>query len=72
MKQELKNEFNINSPQYHEINICDAYVYYCKIMTSIKNNEMVASKSYFEKHVFEYLSDYIIESKYIDVEWLMT
>jgi hypothetical protein len=71
MKQELKSVFNPNSPQYHEINICDAYVYYCKITTSMKNNEMIASKSYFEKHVFEYLSNYIIESKYIDVEWLM-
>ncbi len=72
MKQELKNEYVPNNPLYNEIAICDAYVYYCKLMSASKNQELIVNKSYFEKQVFEWLSDYIIETKYIDIGWLMS
>lgn len=55
------------------ITIYDAYVYYCKYVSELyKSNEKIVSKSYFEKYVLENLEEYVIDSKYISMEWVLS
>ena len=60
-----------------KISIYDAYIYYCNYSFGIhKTHEQNASKSYFEKYIYENLNAYIKEdndatnAKYIFFEWL--
>jgi hypothetical protein len=50
------------------ISIYDAYLYYCKYFSS-KN--LIVSKSYFEKHIFDTLEPYIIDYAFISIEWIL-
>ena len=52
------------------ISIYDAYVWYCKYFSDTKANHPLVSKSFFEKYVFETLSPYIIDDKFISVDWI--
>jgi hypothetical protein len=57
------------SPQIrNNVSIYDAYLFYCKHYSQTEYNQIV-SKSYFEKYIFESLSQYIIDSKFLSVEW---
>jgi hypothetical protein len=56
--------------QGKHISIYDAYTYYCKYFSCIPNKRFV-NKSYFEKYVFENLTDYIYEAKFIKSDWLL-
>jgi hypothetical protein len=53
------------------ISIYDAYILYCKYYAhderDIKHN--IVSKSYFEKYIYENLGDYIVDNKFISIEW---
>ena len=51
------------------ISIYDAYNYYCKFFSTV-NNKLIVSKSYFEKYVFDNLSEYIVDSKFINSDWI--
>jgi hypothetical protein len=54
-----------------KISIYDAYIFYCKYANQIhNNNEQIVSKSYFEKYVFENLVDFVVNSKYISMNWV--
>jgi hypothetical protein len=60
----------------HNISIYDAYNFYCKYHSSLNNDieniisrRMIVSKSYFEKYIFEHLSEYVIDSKFLAAEW---
>jgi len=53
------------------ISIYDAYIIYCKYFSSESNvHYHIVSKSYFEKYIFENLSDYVIDNKFISNEWI--
>jgi len=49
------------------ITIYDAYLFYCKYYSNIPDK--IVSKAYFEKFVFDNLTDYIIDDKFISVDW---
>ena len=55
------------------ISIYDAYYSYCKYHSSLNHDASVStqivSKSYFEKYIFENLSNYVVDSKFLSVEW---
>ena len=55
------------------ISIYDTYSYYCKYHSSLNHDNTVSnqivSKSYFEKYIFENLSNYVVDSKFLSVEW---
>jgi hypothetical protein len=53
------------------ISIYDAYEYYCKYYTSMQDKQNV-NKSYFEKYIFENLNEYIIDSNFINSDWIIT
>jgi hypothetical protein len=53
------------------ISIYDAYEYYCKYYTSMPDKQNV-NKSYFEKYIFENLSEYIIDSNFINSDWIIS
>ena len=54
------------------ISIYDAYIFYCKLYsTQHLHQKQIVSKSYFEKYVFDNLSEYIVESKFLSMEWYM-
>lgn len=72
---ELKQHI-INTSDYSnssvKISIYDAYIFYCKYAgQNHNNNEQIVSKSYFEKYLFENLFDFIVNSKYISMEWVI-
>lgn len=53
------------------ISIYDAYVMYCKYFSGESNvHYHIVSKSYFEKYIFEHLSEYVIDDKFISCEWI--
>jgi len=51
--------------------IYEAYKYYCKFSSNLNNSttKLIVSKSFFEKYVFDNLSQYIVDSKFISYEW---
>jgi len=49
------------------LSIYDAYNYYCKFYSG----KQIVNKSYFEKYVFENLSEYVLDSKFIMADWLI-
>lgn len=64
------------------ISIYDAYLFYCKyhslndtnVQHHNQNNnhqKQIASKSYFEKYVFDNYNEYIVESKFLSADWYM-
>lgn len=55
----------------NNISIYEAYRFYCKYYSNIhqSSNKLIVSKSYFEKYVFDNLSQYIIDSKFLSYEW---
>jgi len=53
------------------IAIYDAYIFYCKSHSCIQDKTYVqiVSKAYFEKFVFDNLTDYVIADKFISMDW---
>ena len=52
------------------ISIYDAYRFYCKYYSNLNTvNKLIVSKAYFEKYVFDNLSQYIVDSKFLSYEW---
>lgn len=67
----LDNIKNSNPCSRNNTSIYDAYKYYCKFSSNMDNTatKLIVSKSFFEKYVFDNLSQYIIDSKFISYEW---
>ncbi len=65
-------DFNIECTQIlnWNISIYDAYIYYCKYITSNYPLNQIVSKLYFEKYIFDNFNEYIVESKYISMDWI--
>jgi hypothetical protein len=65
-------DFNIECSEITNwnISIYDAYRYYCKYITSNYPLNQIVSKSYFEKYIFENFNEYIVESKFISMDWI--
>ena len=59
-----------NTSGYSNISIYDAYVWYCKYYSEKKQNNMLVSKSYFERYIIEYIGRYVIDNKFISMEWV--
>ena len=61
----------VQSPSVRSnISIYDAYRFYCKYYSNLNTvNKLIVSKAYFEKYVFDNLSQYIIDSKFLSYEW---
>jgi hypothetical protein len=53
------------------ISIYDAYTFYCKYFSCLPNKRFV-NKGYFEKYVFDHMSEYVNDDKFIRAEWLST
>jgi hypothetical protein len=63
----------VQSPSLRSnISIYDAYRYYCKYYSNLNTiNKLIVSKAYFEKYVFDNLSQYIVDSKFLSYEWYL-
>lgn len=86
LKENLKNKYENNvtdsfrasSPSQNNIfnmklSIYDMYIFYCEFASNThNNNEQIVSKSYFEKYIFENMGEYVIDDKYISMEWLLS
>ena len=67
----IYNYERISSPLLgNTISIYDAYNYYCQTFSAIPN-KLIVGKSYFEKFVFENLYEYIVDSKFISIDWVI-
>ena len=58
----------------YDISIYDTYIYYCKMYSNNrqdKNDKLIVSKNYFEKYVLENMMDYIVDEKYISMDWYL-
>lgn len=71
MKETLRNKHTSNgitSPGLNNmVSIYDTYIYYCKFFST--GSSLIASKTYFEKYVFDNLIDYVIDNKFLSHEW---
>lgn len=70
-KAAQQNSDRVQSPSLrNNISIYDAYRFYCKYYSNLSSvNKLIASKAYFEKYVFDNLSQYIVDSKFLSYEW---
>jgi hypothetical protein len=70
-KNAQQNGDRVQSPSLRSnISIYDAYRYYCKYYSNLNSvNKLIVSKAYFEKYVFDNLSQYIVDSKFLSYEW---
>jgi hypothetical protein len=73
MKNDIREQVTTQSNQRtvspsirNNVSIYDAYRYYCKYYSSTNT---IVSKTYFEKYVFDNLSQYIIDSKFLSGDW---
>jgi hypothetical protein len=67
----ITNFERISSPlSGHNISIYDAYKYYCSFYST--QNKPIANKSYFEKYIFDNLAYYILDSKFISSDWIIS
>jgi hypothetical protein len=66
MKVALVEKNNRNN-----VSIYDAYRYYCKYYAAIQPaiNRLIVSKSYFEKYLVESLPQFIVDSRFLSVDW---
>lgn len=54
----------------NNISIYDAYRFYCKYYSNLNSvNKLIVGKAYFEKYVFDNLSQYIVDSRFLSYEW---
>ena len=53
------------------ISIYDAYEYYCSYYANMHEKQNV-NKSYFEKYIFENVSEYITDSNFINSDWVIS
>jgi hypothetical protein len=71
LKKTIMVSASVSSSNNVKISIYDAYIFYCKYASQIhNNNEQIVSKSYFEKYVLENLVDFIVNTKYISMDWV--
>ena len=69
--QPLSDERCVSPSINRNIAIYDAYIFYCKYYSnpSDKTYNQIVSKAYFEKYVFDNLTDYVIADKFISLDW---
>jgi hypothetical protein len=66
-----QNSDRVQSPSVRSnISIYDAYRFYCKYYSNLNSlNKLIVGKAYFEKYVFDNLSQYIVDSRFLSYEW---
>lgn len=62
LKQTIRGETVGSNGNSSAVSIYDAYSFYCK-----QRNVMNVSKSYFEKYLFDNLSEYIVDGKFLQL-----
>jgi hypothetical protein len=57
----------------NNVSIYDAYKYYYKYFSNINDasNKLIVSKSYFEKYILDTMPNYVVDSKFISIEWVI-
>ena len=65
----IKNELKNNEP-VSLISFDDAYNYYFKFCNS-KSYKFIISKRYFEKYLYNKISEHIVYEKFIETDWLI-
>ena len=53
------------------ISIYDAYIFYRMFYSNSIEPKLLVSKSYFEKYIFDNLTQYLIDFKFISAEWYL-
>ena len=69
--RELMMSKQSSSPEIYSqttISIYEIYQKYCKIQYT--SQKMIVSKNYFEKYVYENLTQYIVNNNMISLEWI--
>lgn len=69
LRGNIKRE-QIDVSRIKHVSIYDAYTYYCRYFSCISNKRYV-NKSYFEKYIFDNMSEYILDEKFIRADWLL-
>jgi hypothetical protein len=71
IREKNMSQLRTQSPSIRSnVSIYDAYRYYNKYYsTNDGSSKLIVSKSYFEKYVFDNLSQYIIDAKFLSYEW---
>jgi hypothetical protein len=66
----MRNEIVASNGSFSNISFYEAYEYYCKKQKTENMKSLIVSKHYFEKYIFENLTNYIIDDAFITVDWL--
>ena len=68
--EERRQSMRSMSPSCINVSIYDTYNFYCKYHThSGEPNSMKVSKVYFEKYIFDTISEYITDNRFLSAEW---
>jgi hypothetical protein len=68
--EKLRNEIIASNGSFSNISFYEAYEYYCKKQKTENMKSLIVSKQYFEKYIFENLTNYIIDDAFISADWL--
>ena len=67
IKDQLRNQdILVQTP----VSIHEIYIQYCKYFSTETKDGLIASKSYFEKYVFEHYSPFLVDSR-LSIEWYL-
>ena len=67
IKDQLRNQdILVQTP----VSIHEIYIQYCKYFSAETMDRLIASKSYFEKYVFEHYSPFLVDSR-LSIEWYL-
>jgi hypothetical protein len=56
--------------ELYSTSIYDAYVWYCKYYSELREKHPLVSKSYFEKYIRENMEEYVVDDNYLSNEWV--
>lgn len=75
IKGQLRNHEDMIRLIPGPVSIHDIYIQYCKYFSTDSTqglrDGLIASKSYFEKYVFEHYSQFVIDSSRLSIEWYL-
>jgi len=75
IKGQLRNHEDMMRLVHAPVSIHDIYIQYCKYFSTDSTqgvrDGLIASKSYFEKYVFEHYSPFMVDSSRLSIEWYL-
>jgi hypothetical protein len=63
---------NNHGVSYNTISIHDAYIFYRIYYANVSTDKQLVSKSYFERYIFDNLTAYLVDFKFIAPEWYLS